>query len=74
MFQLTAEQLAANVSFVGGYTYTPPLLPLTVGTYGDFAFNGPIEVDEVYAGNLSMREARKFTVLLEMLEPATPAP
>ncbi len=73
MFQLTAEQLAANVSFVGGYTYTPPLPSLT-GTYGSFAFNGPLFLDQLYKGSLAMKAAKRFTVSLEMLEPATPSP
>lgn len=73
MFQLTAEQLAANVSFVGGYTYTPPLPSLT-GIYGSFAFNGPLFLDQLYQGSLAMKAAKRFTVSLEMLEPATPSP
>lgn len=73
MLQLTAEQLAANVSFVGGYTYTPPLPSLT-GTYGSFAFNGPLFLDQLYKGSLAMKAAKRFTVSLEMLEPATPSP
>jgi hypothetical protein len=73
MFQLIAEQLAANVSFVGGYTYTPPLPSLT-GTYGSFAFNGPLFLDQLYKGSLAMKAAKRFTVSLEMLEPATPSP
>lgn len=74
MFQLTAEQLAASVSFVGGYTYTPPLPPLTVGSYGSFAFNGPLVLDSLYKGSLAMKAARRFTVLLDMITPGTPAP
>lgn len=73
MFQLTAEQLAANVSFVGGYTYTPPLPSLT-GIYGSFAFNGPLFLDQLYKGSLAMKVAKRFTVSLEMLEPGTPSP
>ena len=73
MFQLTAEQLAANVSFVGGYTYTPPLPSLT-GIYGSFAFNGPLFLDQLYKGSLAMKAAKRFTVSLEMLEPGTPSP
>lgn len=73
MFQLLPE-LLDTTSFVGGYTYTPPLPPLTLGTYGSFAFNGPILLDETFAGSVAMKSARSFTTLLDMLSPGTPAP
>lgn len=63
MFQLLAEQLA-TASFVGGYTYTPPLPPATTGSYGEFAFNGPITIDENYRKAQGIAGTYRFKVKL----------
>lgn len=72
MFQLLPE-LLDTVSFVGGYTYTPPLPPLKVGTYGDFAFNGPIDIDQNFQNQLKIAGTYRFKIKRETFYGAKPS-